>query len=116
MILPARTELPLLVRTPASFARRYWLPVLLLVICATADAVTTYRNTALYGPDVEVHPVQRILFAVLGAEVGVPLAKVLQVGFVLLVAAWWKPWCGWLMSLCGVLYGLAALSNHNLWL
>lgn len=114
--LPARTEIPTLARRPAAFARRYWVPLLLLVVGATADAVTTYRNVARLGAGIEVHPVQRFVFEVLGPAAGVPVAKVLQVGFVLLVAAWWRPWCGWVLALCGALYGLAAANNHFLWL
>ena len=115
-VLPARTQLPTLARRPAAFARRYWLPLLVLATGATADAVTTFRNVATFGADIEVHPVQRLVFEALGPVAGVPVAKVLQVGFVLLVAAWWQPWCGWVLRLCGVLYGLAAANNHFLWL
>ena len=35
-----------------------------------------------------------------------------KVAFVILVAAWWRPWCAWILRLCGVLYCLAAASNH----
>lgn len=47
-----------------------------------------------------------------GAAVGVPLAKGIQLGFVLSVAAWWRPWCAGLLAGCGTLYGLAAVSNY----
>lgn len=39
--VPTRTELPLLLQTPGAFARRYRFPLLLLLLGATADAVTT---------------------------------------------------------------------------
>ena len=116
MILPARSELPTLVQRPSFFVRRYWIPLSLLVVGGIADAITTYHNVVLYGHSVEVHPIQQLLFALLGPQVGVPLAKALQMSFALLVAAWWSLWCGWLLALCGLLYGLAALSNHFLWL
>ena len=115
-MLPAKSELPTLLKTPHGFAARYWLPLLILAVGATFDAITTYRNTVAMGSSIEVHPVQRWVFELFGAAVGVPLAKVLQVGFVVFVAAWWKPWCGWIMALCGGLYGLAAISNHFLWI
>jgi hypothetical protein len=44
----------------------------------------------------------------------VPVAKAIQLAFVLLVAAWWRPWCPWLLGACGLLYGAAAVSNHFL--
>ncbi len=115
-LLPARTEVPTLTRRPAAFARRYRFPLLILVAGATVDAVTTFRNVAVLGAGIEVHPVQRLVFEVLGPAAGVPVAKVLQVCFVLLVAAWWEPWCGWVLALWGVLYTLAAANNHFLWL
>jgi len=51
-----------------------------------------------------------------GVEAGVPIAKLLQLGFVLLVAAWWRPWCRWILLACGCLYALAATSNYFLWI
>jgi hypothetical protein len=90
-ILPEKTELPLLLRHPATFARRYWAALLLLAAGATADAVTTLVNLRRFGPSVEVHPVQRLVSEIFGVTAGVPVAKVIQLGFVLLVAAWWRP-------------------------
>ncbi|QOV88696.1 hypothetical protein [Humisphaera borealis] len=115
-MLPRRTELPLLLRTPTKFVGRYWLPLLILLIGATADAITTHANSVAYGAGIEVHPVQRWMFELVGNDVGVPLAKCLQVGFVVFVAAIWKRWCPWVLGGCGGLYGLAAASNHFLWL
>lgn len=115
-LLPARTDLPLLLFSPARFARRYWAPLLVLLIGATLDAITTYRNVRDYTAAVEVHPVQRLVFELFDAELGVPIAKLLQLAFVLFVAAWWRPWCPWILAIVGVLYTLAAMSNHFLWL
>jgi hypothetical protein len=115
-LVPARTELSNLFRHPLVFARRYWLPLIVLLIGASLDTWTTYQNVRDYTAAVEVHPVQRFVMELLGPAVGVPAAKLAQLAFVLLVAAWWKPWCGWMLALCGVVYGLAATSNHFLWL
>lgn len=104
--LPSRSELPLLARSPGSFLRRYRWPLIALAAGATVDAITTYRNVRAYSAAVEVHPVKRLLFEVLGPEAGVPAAKLIQLAFVLLVAAWWKPWCRWVLALCGSLYAL----------
>ncbi len=113
-VLPENTALPLLLRRPGRFARLYWLPLLLLAAASAADAATTLSNMHELGPEIEVHLVQRLFCQAFGATVGVPLAKLIQVGFVVLVAAWWRPWCAWLMAGCGILYGLAAVSNHFL--
>lgn len=112
MPLPAKTELRTLASQPATFARRYWVALAILLIGATADAITTYNNTVLFGAGIEVHPVQRWVFSTFGSEFGVPMAKLAQVGFVVLVAAWWTPWCGWIIAGCGLLYSFAAISNH----
>lgn len=111
-MLPRRTELPLLLGQPLLFARRYWILLILLLAAAVADGVTTYRNLLAYGPEIEVHPAQRVVFELLGPHAGVPVAKLIQLAFVLLVAAWWRPWCGPLLLICGLLYAIAALSNH----
>lgn len=114
--IPLKTELHVLVRSPLIFADRYRWPLLILAVGAFFDALTTYRFLVVLGPDGEVHPVQRWFFLCLPPLLAVPVVKTMQVGFVLLVAAWWQPWCRWIMLLCGVLYGLAALSNHYGWL
>lgn len=115
-ILPRQSELPTLLRQPSAFARRYRLVLLPLLAAGTADAVTTFVNVSRYGTDTELHPAQRFVFDTAGVAAGVPIAKAIQLGFVLFVAAWWRPWCRWILLLCAVLYGFAAMSNHNLWL
>src|SRR5436309_141285 len=109
-ILPRQTELPRLLRRPGDFVRIYWPGLVVLFIGAAADAVTTLVNLHRYGPVVEAHIVQRWVSQIFGIYAGVPLAKLTQLGFVLLVAAWWKPWTPWLLTLCGLLYGAAAVS------
>ena len=112
--VPRQSELPRLLKHPLVFARIYRLPLAILFAGAAADCVTTYRNLVLYGPDVEAHVVQRWVSEVVGVHAGVPLAKLLQVGFVVGVAAWWRRWTPWLPIVCGLLYGAAAVSNYNL--
>jgi len=113
-LLPRDTEIPRLVRHPARFARAYWPALTILLIGATADVVTTYHNLRLYGPATEAHVVQRWVSEIVGVHAGVPLAKLIQLAFVLFVAAWWRPWTPWLLTLCGLLYSAAAISNHYL--
>lgn len=113
-IVPRDTDLPLLARKPLTFVTHYRVPLLVLLVGATADLITTYVNLQRYGSSVEAHPVQRLVSELVGASLGVPLAKLIQLAFVLFVAAWWRPWCGWILAICGVLYSLAAVSNHFL--
>lgn len=115
-LLPRKTNLRILARHPALFVRAYWPALLILLAGASADGVTTFVALREYGPQTEVHPVQRWVSEILGVTAGVPLAKLAQVAFVVLVAAWWRTWCGWIMILCGLLYALAAVSNHFMWL
>ena len=65
-------------------------------------------------PRRRAHLVQRWVSQLLGVGAGVPLAKLTQLAFVLLVAAWWRPWTPWLLALCGLLYAVAAVSNYYL--
>ena len=101
-------------REPKAFVLRYRWALAALLVAATFDAITTYHNAVAYGTDVETHLVQRWVHAALGPAMGVPVAKVIQLGFVLLVAAWWKPWCRWVLWICASLYAAAAVSNHFL--
>lgn len=57
---------------------------------------------------------QRWVSHLVGETAGVPLAKVIQLAFVIVVSAWWRPWCAILLMLCGVLYAAAAVSNYFL--
>jgi hypothetical protein len=115
-ILPRRTNLRILCRRPRRFARAYRAALVLLSMAVAADAVTTLRNMRQFGADIELHIVQRLVSELLGVNLGVPVAKLIQLGFVLLVASWWRPWCAWMLWGCAVLYALAALSNHFMWL
>jgi hypothetical protein len=113
-IIPRDTNLPLLAKEPRVFAWKYRVSLLILLVGATADLITTYVNLKRYGTSVEAHPVQRLVSEIIGVTAGVPLAKLIQLAFVLFVAAWWRPWCAWVLGVCGVLYSLAAVSNHFL--
>ncbi len=115
-ILPRRTNLRILCLRPQILLLAYWPALLILCAAATADALTTLRNMQLYGPEIELHLVQRLVTEILGITFGVPAAKLIQLAFVLFVAAWWRPWCLWILWSCAALYTLAALSNHFLWL
>lgn len=114
-IVPRKTNIRLLYRRPGVLLRKYWWPFAVLLAGAVADAWTTYSLVALYGPEVETHVVQRWCSELLGVTAGVPLAKLGQVAFVLLVAAWWRRWTTLILILCGLLYALAACSNYFLW-
>ncbi len=114
-LLPRDSALPDLMFHPRRFVRTYRWFLVVLVLGASADVFTTLWNLRAYGPGVELHIVQRWVSQIVGVEAGVPIAKLLQLGFVLLVAAWWRPWCKYLLLTCGCLYSLAAASNYYLW-
>ena len=112
--LPRDSALPLLLTQPLEFRNRYRWPLVVLLIGASCDLFTTLWNLREYGPGIELHVPQRMLSEWFGVEIGVPLAKAGQLIFVLLVAAWWRPWCKWVLMLCGSLYLLASVSNYFL--
>jgi hypothetical protein len=115
-IIPRKTHLPLLLTNPLRFRDLYRWPLFALVLAAFFDGLTTYRFLHTLGPEAEVHPVQRILFTYLTPMAGILLAKGGQVICAVLVAAWWQPWCKWLILVTAALYGLAAVSNYFEWL
>jgi hypothetical protein len=110
--IPRNSELTTLLRQPAVFVRRYRIPLIVLLLAACADAVTTMLALKKFGVESEVHLVQRLVIKTAGVTAGVPLAKFIQLCFVVFVAAWWRPWCAWILLGCGALYALAAISNH----
>jgi hypothetical protein len=77
--------------------------------------VTTYRSVQQYGAEIEMHMAQRLVWEWFGTALGVPLTKLAQVAAAVPVAMWWRAWTPWLLTLCGLLYGVAALSNHFMW-
>jgi hypothetical protein len=112
--LPRDSALPMLARQPRLFIKTYRWPLVCLVLGAAADIFTTLWNLRAYGPQVEMHVVQRWISLLVGVEIGVPLAKALQSAVAILAAAWWRPWCRWILLACGLLYALGALSNYYL--
>lgn len=114
--LPRKTNLRILLTRPTLFMRIYWLSLAGLALGTVADLITTYQNEMVYGTSIEMHFVQRWFSELFGIAAGVTLAKVGQFACAVFVAAWWRPWCRVILLLCGFLYGLAACSNHFLWL
>lgn len=108
----AKSNLRILLRQPATFARAYRVPLLVLAIGAVLDAATTVVQAVRYGPRIESHPAQRFVIEIAGPITGPVLAKIIQLVFVLLVASLWCKWCGWILLICGLLYTAAAVSNH----
>jgi hypothetical protein len=111
-----RTNLHVLTRRPLVFIRKYRLPLAILLVGSVLDAITTMRFMLIYGVEEELHPAGRIIADVLGVGAGIAIGCAVRLGFVVVVAAIWRKWCGCLMVVCGVLYALAAASNHFGWM
>ena len=107
-----KSNLRLLVHHPLTFCRVYRWELAVLFVGAVLDAVTTMRTVLAYGAETELHPVGRFVMQLLGPVAGTLVGKAAQVVCAVFVAALWRPWCGWLLVVCGVLYALAAVSNH----
>lgn len=113
---PVKSELPTLNHHPWLFVRTYRWALLLLLVGASLDAATTMNLMYAHGTSGEVHPAMRMMAELLGITMGVPIGTLVRMGFVVFVAALWRGWCGWILLACGILYCLAAASNHFYWL
>jgi hypothetical protein len=111
-----RTNLRLLNRRPLVFLRAYRWPLLAMLAGLLLDTVTTMRFMYQWGPGVELHPAMRIMARQFGVTAGVPVASAVRAGVVVFVAALWRRWTATLLLFAGVLYALAAASNHFMWL
>ena len=107
-----KSNLKLLVHHPLVFARFYRWSLLFLFIGAALDAITTAVLSYRFGPEGELHPVVRLMTYIFGPIGGAVIGKIGQVIFAIFVASLWRPWCRWILLLCGLLYLLAAVSNH----
>lgn len=109
-----KTNLRILIRRPRVFLRCYRWPITLLLIGVLLDTVTTMRNLYLFGPEAEFHPAIRTAVEEYGVSLGVPVGSLVRVGFVVFAAALWRRTCGLLLTVCGLLYLAAAISNYFL--
>lgn len=107
-----KSNFRLLRRRPLLFARIYRWPLLVLLIGAILDGVTTAVTLSRFGADSEIHPVVCLMAHILGPVTGTVLGKIGQVVFAIFVASLYRPWCRWIMLVCGVLYMLASVVNH----
>ena len=111
-----KSNLRILAYKPWLFIRVYRWALVILLIGALLDTITTMNSMSLYGTDDELHPGIRVIVQQYGITFGMPIGTIVRLGFVLFVAAIWRRWCWWVLTICGILYTLAAMSNHFLWL
>ena len=110
-----RTNLHVLGRRPLVFARKYWLPLLVVVIATLLDTLSTIEFMLETGTAAELHPGMRVAAEVYGVVPGTIIGTLTRLGFVVFVAAIWRKACPWVMALLAVVYILAAMSNHYQW-
>ena len=111
-----KTNLRILLRRPMALVRAYRWSLLVLLVGATLDTVTTMNFMYRDGTAGELHPAMRMMAEELGVAMGVPFATLVRLAFVVFVAAFWRRWCRAVLIISGVLYALAAASNHFHWL
>lgn len=111
-----KSNLGILAYKPLLFIRVYRWPLIILAIGALLDTITTMNSMNLVGPESELHPGIRAIVQQYGITFGMPIGTIVRLGVVLFVAALWRRWCWWVLTICGILYILAAMSNHFLWL
>ncbi len=109
-----KSNIRLILHHPGVFARVYWLGLAVLTVGAVLDGWTTFQNIAQYGPDIETHAALWLFVKILGPY-SVWLSIPARIGFVLLVAVLWRPWCHILMFLCGLIYLFGAAANYWMW-
>jgi len=108
-----KSNLRLLTHHPLVFAGKYRWPLAVLLAGSVLDVLTTWEVLRLFGMQVELHPAAKIFGRIFGASLPViAIGKVIQAAVAIFVASLWRKWTGWLLILCGVLYTLAAISNH----
>ncbi len=111
-----KTNLRILAYRPILFIRAYRWPLLILLVGALFDTITTMNSMYSHGTKGELHPAIRAIVQQYGVTLGMPIGTIVRLGFVLFIAAIWRRWCSWVIFVCGFLYFLAALSNHYHWL
>ena len=107
-----KANLHFVLRRPGLFLGIYRWSILVLLIGLIADGTTTYRFVGEFGPRSELHPAMMIVLEVLGRNVGIVVGSVGRLAAVILVAGLFRKWRGRLMLICGILYCLAAVTNH----
>ena len=112
MPVPHSASLP----APPSAPRPCAFPACLLVLLvgAALDAITTMSLMYRFGIRVETHPAMWLMAYLFGITVGVPLGTVIKIGIAVSFAAIWRRWCRWLLLLFGLSYTVGALGNHFL--
>ncbi len=111
-----KTNLRVLAYKPLVFLRVYRRPMAILLLGALLDTITTMNSMYRYGTANELHPGIRVIVEQYGITFGMPVGTTVRLLAVLFVAAIWRWWCWWMLTICGILYTLAAMSNHFLWL
>jgi len=107
-----KSNLRLLVRRPGALARKYHPALLLALIGATLDGLTTYRMLTAFGHATELHLVVRLVVWIVGVPAGVPLAMIAKTACAILVACIWRRWCECILNLYGLTGIVGAICNH----
>jgi len=107
-----KANLHFVLRHPRLFLGIYRWPILVLLVGLIVDGITTYRFVGEFGPRSELHPAMWIVLEVLGRDVGIVVGSIGRLIAVIFVAGLFRKWRGRLLLICGILYCLAAVSNH----
>lgn len=107
-----RSNLRLLLRRPWALARRYRAALLLALIGAALDGLTTYRMLSVFGHASEIHLVVRLVVWIVGVPLGVPVAMIAKTACAVLVACIWRRWCQCILILYGLTGIAGAICNH----
>lgn len=93
------------------FMSTYGVFLVLVVLAAAADALSTVFFMLIRGPQEEAHPVIRSIAMVLGPVVGPLVGKLVQIVALLAVTVYLRRWAVYLFITTIILYAWAAWYN-----
>jgi hypothetical protein len=95
------------------YLRRYRILLVLTILAATADMLSTIRFMLLEGPEAEGHPAVRVLAIVFGPVFGPVLGKICQFAVIISLTVYLRRWAVYIFVTVIILYTWAAW--YNIW-
>ncbi len=93
------------------YLARYWLLLILLALAAIADMLSTVFFMIIDGPEVEGHPIIRLLSIALGPVLGPVVGKLCQFAAAVVLTVYLRRWAIYIFVTVIILYAWAAVYN-----
>jgi hypothetical protein len=95
------------------YVRQYWIFLVLTVLAALADILSTVHFMHIEGAEIERHPTIRLLSMFLGPVLGPIIGKLFQLVAIIVVTAYLRRWAVYIFITVIILYSWAAW--YNIW-